>query len=402
VGSKREKRTVSDTYQIILTGSPEPGQDQATVVDALATLFSIDAQKATELLGGQETVIKKNVDAETAQKYQAAVRQAGAQCRLVADDPAAPATRSEVAGGTAGDVPPPVAPPAPVSGEASGQASASNTGHSADPFAVGAGPDPYAPPQAALTSELPEGAFHEPIGVSTGRGMGWIGEGWTLFKGAPTTWVLMTLVFIVLSVVLSFIPLLGSLAIYLAYPVFTGSFMLCAHHVMHGEEIRVGDLFLGFKERMGPLLGVGGVYLAGTIGIVAIVGIFAAVVLGANAPFLGQFSEGSNIGSGAGAAMASSVAIVVLISLLAFFPLVMAIWFAPALIILHKEVTVSQALKLSFMGCLRNILPFLLYGIVLFILMTVAMIPIGLGLLVVAPIAFCSLYASYRDIYFDN
>jgi hypothetical protein len=403
---------VGDTYQIVLTGSLEPGRDQASVVDALATLFGIDAQKATELLAEQETIIKKDVDTKTAQKYQAAVHLAGAGCRLVANDPATPAS-AEASTETAGDVPP-VTPPAPVSsqasasasdqasGQASGQASAGNTGHWADPFAVGGGPDPYAPPQAALTSELPEGAFHEPIGVSTGRGIGWIGEGWTLFKAAPTTWVLMTLVFIILSIVLSFVPLLGSFAIYIAYPVFTGSFMLCAHHVMHDEEIPVGDLFSGFKERMGPLFGVGGIYLAGTIGIVVIVGIFAAMVLGANAAFLGQFSEGSSINSGAGAAMATSMVIVVLISLLAFFPLMMAIWFAPALIILHEELAVSQALKLSFMGCLRNILPFLVYGIVLFILIIVAMIPIGLGLLVVVPTAYCSVYASYRDIYLNN
>ena len=59
-------------------------------------------------------------------------------------------------------------------------------------------------------------------------------------------------------------------------------------------------------------------------------------------------------------------------------------------------------MKESFSGCLKNIVPFLLYGVVLFVAAIVAAIPLGLGWLVLGPVIAGSLYASYRDIYFTS
>jgi uncharacterized membrane protein len=59
------------------------------------------------------------------------------------------------------------------------------------------------------------------------------------------------------------------------------------------------------------------------------------------------------------------------------------------------------AIKESFVGCLKNVVPFLIYGIVLLVLGIVAAIPLGLGWLVLGPVAIASIYVSYRDIYGD-
>ena len=58
-----------------------------------------------------------------------------------------------------------------------------------------------------------------------------------------------------------------------------------------------------------------------------------------------------------------------------------------------------QAMKESFSGCLRNIVPFLVYGVVMMVLSVLASIPVGLGWLVLAPVLAASLYTSYKDIY---
>ena len=50
-------------------------------------------------------------------------------------------------------------------------------------------------------------------------------------------------------------------------------------------------------------------------------------------------------------------------------------------------------------GCLKNFVPFLLYGVVLLVLCFVAAIPLGLGFLVLGPVAIASIYAGYRDIF---
>jgi uncharacterized membrane protein len=60
------------------------------------------------------------------------------------------------------------------------------------------------------------------------------------------------------------------------------------------------------------------------------------------------------------------------------------------------------AFKLSFSGCLKNVMPFLWYGIILIPLGFVATIPFGLGWLFLAPILVCSIYAGYRDIFLET
>jgi hypothetical protein len=46
-------------------------------------------------------------------------------------------------------------------------------------------------------------------------------------------------------------------------------------------------------------------------------------------------------------------------------------------------------------------MPFILYGVILFLLAIAASIPFGLGWLVLGPTMAGSLYAGYRDVFFD-
>ena len=56
-------------------------------------------------------------------------------------------------------------------------------------------------------------------------------------------------------------------------------------------------------------------------------------------------------------------------------------------------------MKASFFACLKNLLPFLVYGVILFVLCLIAMIPIGLGMLIMVPVMMGSIYASYVEIF---
>jgi uncharacterized membrane protein len=79
-------------------------------------------------------------------------------------------------------------------------------------------------------------------------------------------------------------------------------------------------------------------------------------------------------------------------------PVNMALWFAPALVLLRDQ-PASGALLQSFRACLKNLIPFLLYGFILFVLALLASIPAGLGWLVLGPVVIGSTYAAYRDIF---
>ena len=88
-----------------------------------------------------------------------------------------------------------------------------------------------------------------------------------------------------------------------------------------------------------------------------------------------------------------------LIALALMVPVFMAVWFAPPLAVFN-ELGAFDALKASFLGCLKNIVPFLIYGLILFCLAFLATIPVLLGWLVLGPVIGASIYTSYRDIYF--
>jgi len=79
-------------------------------------------------------------------------------------------------------------------------------------------------------------------------------------------------------------------------------------------------------------------------------------------------------------------------------PVVMAIWFAAPLVVFHDHGAI-EAMKASFAGCLKNVLPFLWYSVLFMLLAIVASLPLGLGWLVLGPVFGASVYTSYRDIY---
>src|SRR5437879_13809185 len=80
-------------------------------------------------------------------------------------------------------------------------------------------------------------------------------------------------------------------------------------------------------------------------------------------------------------------------------PVFSAVWVAPPLAVFN-ELGAFDALKASILGCLKNIVPFLIFGLSLFCLAFLATIPVLLGWLVLGPVIGASIYTSYRDIYF--
>ena len=225
--------------------------------------------------------------------------------------------------------------------------------------------------------------------VSAGQGWTWIADGFGLFKKAPGTWIAQVLILFVILLVLAFIPLLGAVATFLVMPVFVGGLLLGCRRLEGGSELEVVQLFAGFKEKTANLIVVGALAIGGWIivmlPLVAIVG--AGALLGA--------MRGDAAGA---AALGGSVVLAWLVALALSVPIYMALWFAPALVVL-RDMPPLEAIKASFLGCLKNILPFLVYSIVLMVLGIVAAIPLGLGWLVLGPTLVASVYISYRDIY---
>ncbi len=282
-------------------------------------------------------------------------------------------------------------PAVPVAAAAAAGARTAATAHArpaASPLA-----NPYAPPSAAVSDpaqDADESAFLPGgRGVSAGRGWSWIVEGWALFKESPLIWIVIFILFMFILLAVQFVPLLGGIAGILLAPILGAGLMIGARAVHQGEALEIGHLFAGFRERTGTLAVVGLLYLAGTAVIVlAMVMLMGASILGAMG---GSSMEALGLGVVLGILVAAALSI----------PLVMAYWFAPALVALNGY-SAFEAMKTSFSVCLKNILPFLVYGLVGMVLAVLATIPLGLGWFVLAPLGIASMYASYRDIFYDE
>ncbi|PIE39575.1 MAG: hypothetical protein CSA53_00850 [Gammaproteobacteria bacterium] len=145
--------------------------------------------------------------------------------------------------------------------------------------------------------------------------------------------------------------------------------------------MKVAYLIEGFSRRPGAIaglsllcvvIGVAVMFFAGTMGVLAIAGgsmMIIPVVL---------------------ACIAISAA------------MMMAFWFSPVLLVLHPEVDVVRAIKMSLAGCLDNILPMMVYGLLFILFAVLASIPLGLGWLVLIPMSVMSTYVAYRDIFLVN
>jgi uncharacterized membrane protein len=252
--------------------------------------------------------------------------------------------------------------------------------------------NPYAAPKAAVADEtLSSNADFVPGGQPrpAANGWTWIAEGWELFKRQPGMWIGMILVLLLIFVAAAFIPIVGGLAMTLFGPVFAAGVMLGCKALDSGEELELSHLFGGFRSRTGTLIGVGALYLAATIAVALVV----SLVMG-----VGMMTMMGGGDQQAVAAMGMTFVLGMLIMLALLLPAMMAVWLAAPLVVFHDHGALD-AMKGSFTGCLKNVLPFLLYGVVLAVLSILASLPLGLGWLILGPVFAASIYASYRDIY---
>jgi len=269
----------------------------------------------------------------------------------------------------------------------------------APPPGGGTAANPYAAPRANVAVEADAvfgGLIENGRRVETGRGMAWISEGFAVFMQSPGMWMLMMVVFFVLICMILVIPILGSLGLNVVMPVFTAGLLLGCRALEEGEPLDISSLFAGFKQGAGQLMLVGLLYLLGVVVVSVIIGVFVAIVA-VGLGVAGGMGRGGDM-AGLGLLGGALIAIAVLVGMALFLPLAMAIWYAPALVVFHEQEPMA-AMKQSFYGCLKNWLPFLLYGVVFLVLAIVATLPFFLGWLVLWPVMIGGLYKSYQDIF---
>lgn len=236
------------------------------------------------------------------------------------------------------------------------------------------------------------------IQVEAGRGWGWIVEGWRLFAQAPGVWIVLLLIYLAVSVAISLIPVVGLLAHALLNPVLIGGLFYGAAVQARGEPLEVAHLFRGFQdqERMGPLIVLGAISVAGYL----LIGLLIVVLIGGGlAAWFVLDSSGMDVSSQTleilliGAALLAGLIVLTIGALIA-----MALFYGVPLVMLAGQ-NAWPAVQDSIAACWINMLPLLVFGLVYLGLIMVAAIPLGFGFLILFPVTVCAAYASYQEVF---
>lgn len=230
-----------------------------------------------------------------------------------------------------------------------------------------------------------------PVSRPIGSGWTWIKDAFSIFKTSAFLWIGVSLLYLIIMVVFELIPFLGSIASILLGPVMMAGLVQCMHDQSTQGEFKTGTLFSGFSHQTGRLMASGAIFF------VLILVCFIPMGLMMGLDFF-EAQDAEFLDPNQADEMGSSALIGILISVALMIPAFMAYYFMPALIKLN-DMTIFEAYKLSFIACLKNILPYLWYGIIITVLIMISAIPLGLGLFVTLPVAMIAMYTSYRDIF---
>jgi len=225
--------------------------------------------------------------------------------------------------------------------------------------------------------------------VDPGACFDWLQQGWTMFLVNPGVWIGSTVLLLIILMAISIVPFFGQVAAHLLVPLFGAGMVQLCRHMVDDQKPEIADLFAGFRHNAGPLVMVGVFFAVGIFGLAFIAfllvsgGVFGGVVTGRVAGF----------GIALGGVMLAGLVVAVL-----SVPVIMATWFAPALVYFH-DMKPAAAMRASFDAGAKNWLAMIIFGVFLVVALFFAMLPLGLGLLLLLPIFSGAVYASYRDIF---
>ncbi|MBL8428797.1 MAG: hypothetical protein JNJ95_02735 [Dechloromonas sp.] len=225
--------------------------------------------------------------------------------------------------------------------------------------------------------------------VDPGACFDWLRQGWAMFLVNPGVWIGSTVLLLVMLMAISIVPLFGQIAAHLLLPLFGAGMIKLCKRMHDGDEPEIADLFAGFRHNAGQLVMVGVFFAMGIFGIA-----FMAFML-VSGGVLGGVVTGKVAGFGIalGGVMIAGLLVMVL-----SVPIIMATWFAPALVFFH-DMKPLDAMKASFVAGAKNFLPMAIFGIFLVVALFFAMLPVGMGMLLLLPVASGAVFASYRDIF---
>lgn len=232
------------------------------------------------------------------------------------------------------------------------------------------------------------------------RGIEWLFDGFRHFRADWSSWLAASIILTLVSVFLQvLVPVLGTIILFLFTPVFLGGLMQGLAGTERGRHFAVSDLFVAFSgPSTGQLVLIGLAWLI--LNTAAMVLSAVVLVVFAGMDLLDHLAQSEDMLAAARAlTLGIGLAFALLVYVALLIPITMLVWFAPALVVIEGEDALA-AMKHSFVGCLRNFMPYLLYGLVGLVVFPVLLVlTLGFGSLLLIPVGLASIYSAYKDIF---
>lgn len=233
----------------------------------------------------------------------------------------------------------------------------------------------------------------EAVKVPAIHGWLWLKQGYVLFRKSPLLWMVLVAIGVVGLFGIATIPVIGDPLSTLLFPVLLAGYMFGCRALEQDEELELAHLFAGFQKNAQQLITLGGINLVGQLLI------FGVMMLTGGAAVVSIIMSGKPVEDPTVVMQAfAGAGFSLMIGALLFSLLVMAMQFAPMLVIFEKMAPVP-AMKASLQAFMRNFLPLTVYGLMLLPFAIVATLPMMLGWLLLLPVIVTSMYATYSDLF---
>jgi uncharacterized membrane protein len=221
----------------------------------------------------------------------------------------------------------------------------------------------------------------------------WLKSGFRLFYASAIPWMGMSAAFFLASFGISLIPVVGPVLVELVSPLVVAAFMASSRAAERGEPAGILHLGAGLQGPRNALLILGAVYMLAS----QLVGLIMRLVGGeAVQQLVSAVVQPNGVPADELRELLDQATPAILLGTLLFTPVLVATWFAPALV-LFDGFSAGKAMFWSLWACLVNWRPMLAYGLLVSLLgAALLLIPFGLGLLVFLPVAMASTYAAYN------
>ena len=237
--------------------------------------------------------------------------------------------------------------------------------------------------------QKPAWRFVGPRERPVSHGWQWLRSSFNLFRIDPLPWLFKFLGSFGFILIIAMIPTLGQWSGIFVYPVM-GWWMWTISRYHDRQSSAQDKEHPNFKDQIPLLLLLGALSMLASMLLGEVVEDLTGVSLEAAA----ELEEGEQPDLAALLPLMKGLMLHTVLSL----PVTMATYFAPPLIAL-QGISLADALRLSFVGCIKNIMPLGLNFIIVLGIGGVSMIFAGLPLLIFAPVFLLMLYTTYLDIY---